>query len=1329
MMSNFPNVSSVLDSSPTAKQDTPLSLESAFNQAFQGKLKALPCNRGFLSSRQENFGIPLERIRTVDGVEVNANAVLTIFNQARTDANTSFALHVSEFSKCPRYVVYRGFHGFAGWYNKRLGQPTAPMYTCEVVSPTYQRLYADLENYHTLTEDFSEAAVVNELHQQLTLFHQHVLSLLEPLGVPRTTRVAVATNSRMVDETKFKTSAHVVFPDVIFADKIAQRNFFEHFVALHPELSSVVDLAVYRAGVNLLRLVGAYKNTDPAKKPMLVKREWCMGDWDPEHTVTWEDFWVGVAPSPSHVRVQWAPANVAVVAQPVASAKRTSKRKTQSVSTPTAANKELEEYLSGVLGYPVKQTKCNEAMFAVTAKKRKCLLTNIVHDSNNAYIFIQGDVPVFRCHSEKCKGREQRLPTLPPHLRFAAPVSITDFALPCAAQPDSHPAKRTKTATTNTPPNPFAKFAYASKVQAVVAAKVPPPAIVEPQPETPPANPFAKFAYTRKQQQPVVAPAPQPTENISPQTPTSIQGKKTVVFTPLNWKTTTQRTVVTDEFMRPVHFAAGKKYLFIEAPMGVGKSTQVRNYIQQTVGPRKEHPSCLILVNRITMAAKNKYEFPGFYAYNELHGAVVPDFLICEIESLHRFADHFFSLVIMDETRSLLSSLACVQTNKNMKQTHDAFRALFLSESNKVICMDADMSADSCCADVLLSILKRERYGLVDYLLYTHVRLRRNWLGYDNEDLWHAELVAAIQAGQKLGVPCRRAGDVRRLYAKLSRVIGDTTKLKIYIGDSTPADKADWSRPNEVFANVQVVLFSSVVTVGCDVVIPFDSVWYYAGGSQAGACARESMQQVGRFRNVRDTTVRIYQKSHALIAPDLNQELLLMYHRQRTMDRDLPPVVHFKKYATNAYTPNWATVNYTHQQSEQTASQYLYRLIALVEKQGATFTWSTAPQLTATQADAPENDSEVVGCPVPTKTERLKRAHEIVSAVLYNPDEADDQLDESMRKVSNNTASQQDRDTVDAWYLMNSFTCELDLITFLDVVAHRWEIKMYAALIRDSADVRDKIRVEDEQDLLRHGNGAPGTDVSSIKCRPTLPWWQGVEALVKKLGFTGLLDHETRVPQAVFAAKADELIRDCASINLISKTHMRDRIDTECPWKAAKATVNRVLKSFCGITFKTQEVGRKKEVFYLLKPDPFVATMAPQSKHWTTPPPATFTLDVPMTETAADETSAPVPPVQPAPDPSTVALHEAVARKASEASSNFAAWNTLTAVERVDLLESALQLITEFRDLHDLEGLPYHLFQNFHRTYIDFSTKEDDAVKKLRRAKFYAQVGITLSTK
>lgn len=1215
-MSKLSNLPTAPVSRQTDEPETHLLLESAFNQAFHGKLKALSCDRRFLSSRQENFGIPLERIQTADGANVNANMAVTILSEHRTDANTSFALHVPEFTNSPRYVVYRGFHDFARWYNDRLRHPEPPRYTCEVVSPVYQRMYVDLEKYHARTGDFSETVAVDDLHQQLTLFHTRVLDLLGPLGVPRTTRVAVATNSRdVVDkcETKFKTSAHVVFPDVIFADKVAQKNFFEHFVALYPDMGAIVDLAVYRAGVNLLRLVGAYKNTDPAKKPMQVQREWCMGDWDAPHTVTWEDFWVGVAPSASHVQVNWTTPAVSAGSRTV---KRVTKRKTLTNGKNGTPNSELEAYLTALLGCPVQQTKCSATMFAVSGKNRKCLLTGIVHGSNNAYILIQGDVPVFKCHSEKCKGQERRLATLPPHLRFSAPATIADYALGCAAEQIAQPAKKSKTIPADTlPQNPFAKFAYTVKPASVVGAVAPEPVLVVPDsasmPAKPPTNPFAKFAYTPTQQlvQEVLPPAAEPGDQVdvpvSPQTDVETQ----ITFTPLKWESTTHQTVVPDEFMRPIDFAANKRYLFIEAPMGVGKSTQVRNYIQRTVGPRKEHTSCLILVSRVTMAAKNKFEFPGFYAYNELHGAIIPNFLICEIESLHRFADHFFSLVIMDETRSLLSSLACEQTNKGMKGTHDAFRSLFLTESNKVICMDADMSADTCCADVLLSILKPARYPMVEYMLYTHVRLRRNWLAYDNEDIWYAELVAAVQAGKKLGIPCRRAGDVRRLYEKLSRIIGDITKLKLYIGDSTPEEKADWSRPNEVFANVQVVLFSSVVTVGCDVVIPFDSVWYYAGGSQAGACARESMQQVGRFRDVRDTTVRIYQKSHNLIAPDLNQELLLVYWRQRAMNRDLPAVVHFKKYATNAYVPNWATVNYTHQQSEQTASQYLFRLIALVEKQGATFMWATPP-LEPAQADANENDTEPTGCPVPNKTERLKRAHEIVSAVLYNSSEQNDQLDEAMHKVSTNTASQQDRDTVEAWYLMKCFSSELDLLTFLEVWTNSWEIKMYAALLRDSPEVRDKIREADEQDLTRNGNGAPGVDLSHIKSRPTLAWWQKVENLVKMLGFCGLMDYETKIPQSVFETKAEALLIECDAINLISKTHMRDRIATASKWKAAKAVCNRVLKSFCGMTLQLKQLGREKQVFYMLKPHAFVATMAPQSTFWTAPPAPPIDLDV-----------------------------------------------------------------------------------------------------------------------
>ncbi|CAM9191751.1 unnamed protein product, partial [Ectocarpus sp. 13 AM-2016] len=126
-----------------------------------------------------------------------------------------------------------------------------------------------------------------------------------------------------------------------------------------------------------------------------------------------------------------------------------------------------------------------------------------------------------------------------------------------------------------------------------------------------------------------------------------------------------------------------EKVISISAPMGSGKTYQIREFLEQfPQGTRVLFVTC-----RVGMAKSISGLFPEYSVYLEKNNR---DWQIQEYESLHKVSKTY-DIIVLDGIRSTLNSATCVKTNGNSTMTNMERLGDLCVNAKHVICCDADL--------------------------------------------------------------------------------------------------------------------------------------------------------------------------------------------------------------------------------------------------------------------------------------------------------------------------------------------------------------------------------------------------------------------------------------------------------------------------------------------------------------------------------------------------------------------------------------------------------------------------------------------------------------
>ena len=300
-------------------------------------------------------------------------------------------------------------------------------------------------------------------------------------------------------------------------------------------------------------------------------------------------------------------------------------------------------------------------------------------------------------------------------------------------------------------------------------------------------------------------------------------------------------------------FHTHHKCVAIQAGMGAGKTYQLVKYLNGEIANDADL-SVLAISTRIAFSLAQMKAFEGmeFAHYKEDEEKTMKaDRLVCQYESIGKFAavNSHWDVVVLDELRSLLSN-AIADTNGRYASSNLKYIIHCIQKASKVIVLDADYGVDGACREFLHKYIGSDNV-FEDIYKNKPQSMARNYRVClnSNEETFIQTLFKRIRAGKRIVICSATKKWAHEIYAKISGEFN--INIGIWTGDSSTEHKMLLRNINEEWRKYDVVIYTSVITVGCDYTEPVDDVFAFANGK--GANARTLNQMIGRVRNLKGT--------------------------------------------------------------------------------------------------------------------------------------------------------------------------------------------------------------------------------------------------------------------------------------------------------------------------------------------------------------------------------------------------------------------------------------------------------------------------------------------
>ena len=345
--------------------------------------------------------------------------------------------------------------------------------------------------------------------------------------------------------------------------------------------------------------------------------------------------------------------------------------------------------------------------------------------------------------------------------------------------------------------------------------------------------------------------------------------------------------------LRPLLIQPPIKCLLIQASMSMGKSYRVEEYLArrfaQQPSTRVICVSARIQQGYTIVGQLRKFQFE-LYSHEEVNVHTCSR-LVCQYESLHRLRNaDAFDVLLIDEYRGVCGQ---VSAPTNLEMQSENFKTFLQLHQKASVCLllDAFMFMD----DMVLSVLKHcfPRREEVLVLVYEHTYLKRQFkvlpdeITFVNELLQHVALTKRRRRQRrcesaptptsdtksvgldarttqtheespiKIGLICRTAAKLKHLMTCIIKYHNlQASEYLHFDGNSDDRTMSKFSHINESLDSVVLLGFTSKVTVGADIQVPFYRVFVEANGVY-GPHVRDTFQMIGRFRKVTHSQVYI----------------------------------------------------------------------------------------------------------------------------------------------------------------------------------------------------------------------------------------------------------------------------------------------------------------------------------------------------------------------------------------------------------------------------------------------------------------------------------------
>jgi hypothetical protein len=624
---------------------------------------------------------------------------------------------------------------------------------------------------------------------------------------------------------------------------------------------------------------------------------------------------------------------------------------------------------------------------------------------------------------------------------------------------------------------------------------------------------------------------------------------------------------IIDRQLDPQGFIQPSEWLtqctLINAGTGCGKTKDWKKKIIK-LNPKR----ALFVAPRIQMVETLKGLFPQCQTYIEnIHA----NWLICQYESLHKIKKGTYDVVVVDEVRSICQNMTSEKTNHLKLQDNALALEFFMTNSTKTILLDADAEADSAVNDVITQIFAP---GQIRVERYEEQKMKRT-IELKAKCDWWKQLDDCMRKGMKLGIPCRSKKAAHIVEQRCKEL---NVKYKIYTSRSNDSAMKDFQRVDEVWSEVQVVIFSSKVTVGADCTVPFDKIFIHAGGS-GGCSAREILQMQARFRHIVDETMVCIIPSQ--IQPNVNDwtldNCLLFYsERKDTVTDNMSSVIKFlpalDEYRNIHWAPDAITRVFAHARSErlrpfsgdlfQKASDKGY---SIFDKRYSSTMSEEAQKLALASIKGTTDTSSK--CELKSNTDLYERL--LVDKIYIK------QAIQSDINIRRQNATPEDRMVVQMAAILDHYPSDqkYEYKTFDLMVENREQIKNIAAVNQIKPDYTDpKLALICESEMIAISKttwadvrtGCPLFSTVYIKLHDT----------VTKLGCSGLFDFEASISSDTIIQHAGEIKHACIEVSKLRGEKWRPSTRKDDKLCVVTASIlSKQIKSLFRIQLKLQRNG------------------------------------------------------------------------------------------------------------------------------------------------------------
>lgn len=170
----------------------------------------------------------------------------------------------------------------------------------------------------------------------------------------------------------------------------------------------------------------------------------------------------------------------------------------------------------------------------------------------------------------------------------------------------------------------------------------------------------------------------------------------------------------------------------------------------------------------------------------------------------------------------------------------------------RIVALDADIETDGAVPTLLQHVCRPDEIVLHRY---PNNPTRRTFYATRDRGKLKRKIVEEIKAGEKTAIPCATKAAAIYWEQILAKDRPDLKVVTIH-GDSDDSLKKGMQLPDTLLANFDVIVFTSAISIGCDVQTPWDHVLVDAS-SRNGCGPRVLLQMVGRFRKLKSDRIDI----------------------------------------------------------------------------------------------------------------------------------------------------------------------------------------------------------------------------------------------------------------------------------------------------------------------------------------------------------------------------------------------------------------------------------------------------------------------------------------